>query len=76
MLFARDGSGMDDAILHLLCQPELAWRLGDAALARVFRDFTWEKHAERILEAVAGSAAQMRSAPELVSMSGTRERAA
>ena len=46
-----DAQAAADAVLRLLDDPDLRRRLGDAALAQARTTFSWDAHAQRILEA-------------------------
>ncbi|HMQ33574.1 MAG TPA: glycosyltransferase [Chloroflexaceae bacterium] len=52
----RDPAALAAAIGRLLADPELAGRLGAAARARVERELTWERAAERYEAALAAAA--------------------
>ncbi len=48
-----DAPGLADALIRLLCQPELAARFGNNARQRVLKEATWDHAADRLYEAVA-----------------------
>lgn len=50
----RDPGALAQAILELLCEPDLAQRLGDAARQRVQHELTWEIAAQRFEAAYHG----------------------